>query len=63
VLFTGEYMHQFYHGHYYAKAQNPGVLRAYDDVLENHDVLLIPTTLRNQPCPGRPMKASIAHSK
>jgi amidase len=54
VLFTGEYMHQFYHGHYYAKAQNlRRVLRkAYDDVLENHDVLLMPTTpMKSQPLP------------
>jgi amidase len=55
VLFTGEYMHQFYHGHYYAKAQNlRRVLRkAYDDVLENHDVLLMPTTpMKSQPLPA-----------
>ena len=54
VLFTGEYMHQFYHGHYYAKAQNlRRVLRkSYDDVLENHDVLLMPTTpMKSQPLP------------
>jgi amidase len=46
VLFTGEYMQRFYHGHYYSKAQNlRRVLRAaYDAVLANYDLLLMPTT-------------------
>jgi amidase len=46
VLFTGEYMQRFYHGHYYAKAQNlRRVLRqAYDAVLADYDLLLMPTT-------------------
>ena len=46
VLFAGEYMQRSYHGHYYAKAQNlRRVLRqAYDTVLANHDLLLMPTT-------------------
>jgi amidase len=54
VLFTGEYMQRFYHGHYYAKAQNlRRVLRqAYDDVLKSHDLLLMPTTpMKSQPLP------------
>jgi amidase len=54
VLFTGEYMHRFHHGHYYAKAQNlRRVLRAaYDEVLAAHDLLLMPTTpMKAQPIP------------
>lgn len=55
VLFAGEYMHRFYHGHYYAKAQNLRRLlrRAYDDVLEKYDLLLMPTTpMKAQPLPS-----------
>jgi amidase len=55
VLFTGEYMQRFYHGHYYAKAQNlRRVLRqGYDRVLANHDLLLMPTTpMKAQPLPA-----------
>jgi amidase len=55
VLFTGEYMQRFYHGHYYAKAQNlRRVLRqAYDDVLAHYDLLLMPTTpMKSQPLPA-----------
>ena len=56
VLFIGEYMHRYYHGHYYAKAQNlRGLLRsAYDDVLKTHDLLLMPTTpMKAQKIPPR----------
>lgn len=55
VLFTGEYMQRFYHGHYYAKAQNlRRVLRqGYDRVLANYDLLLMPTTpMKAQPIPA-----------
>jgi amidase len=54
VLFTGEYMQRFYHGRYYAKAQNlRRVLRqAYDDALSTYDILLMPTTpMKSQPLP------------
>jgi amidase len=46
VLFAGAYLHRFYHGRYYAKAQNlRRVLRAgYDEVLARFDLLLMPTT-------------------
>lgn len=45
VLFMGEYMHRHYHGRYHAKGQNlRWVLRAaYDKILENHDVMVMPT--------------------
>ena len=45
VLFMGEYMHRYYHGRYYAKAQNlKWTLRqAYDDVLAKYDLLAMPT--------------------
>jgi amidase len=55
VLFTGEYMQRRYHGHYYAKAQNlRRVLRqAYDAVLADYDLLLMPTTpMKAQPLPA-----------
>src|SRR3981081_48292 len=45
VLMLGEYMHRNYHGRYHSKAQNLRVLlrRAYDEALENFDVLAMPT--------------------
>lgn len=49
-LLLGQYMHRYYHGHYYAKAQNLSrKLRVeYDAALEAHDLLLMPT------CPIKP---------
>ncbi|HEX7199109.1 MAG TPA: amidase, partial [Dongiaceae bacterium] len=46
VLFTGEYMYRTHHNRYYAKAQNlrPVLRAAYDRVLAEHDLLLMPTT-------------------
>jgi amidase len=45
VLFLGEYMKRYYHGRYYAKAQNlkRSLRQAYDQVLETHDVIAMPT--------------------
>ncbi|MGR9089618.1 MAG: amidase [Gammaproteobacteria bacterium] len=45
VMLTGEYMTQAYGGLYYAKAQNlrARLKAAYDAVLADHDVLLMPT--------------------
>jgi amidase len=45
VLFMGEYMHNYYHGRYYAKAQNLKwkLRQAYDDVLASYDLLAMPT--------------------
>jgi amidase len=45
VMLMGEYMNRYYHGRYYAKAQNlRRTLRAaYDAALEEHDLLLMPT--------------------
>ncbi len=45
VLFLGEYMKRYYHGRYYAKAQNlkRDLRQAYDDVLAEHDVIAMPT--------------------
>src|SRR5262245_30050456 len=45
VLFMGEYMHKYYHGRYYAKAQNLKwkLRQAYDDVLASYDLLAMPT--------------------
>ncbi|CAN5434522.1 amidase [soil metagenome] len=45
VLFMGEYLHRYYHGRYYAKAQNLkwALRQAYDDVLAKYDLLAMPT--------------------
>ena len=45
TLFMGEYMQRYYHGRYYAKAQNLKrvVRQAYDDILADHDVIAMPT--------------------
>jgi amidase len=44
-IMLGQYMHRYYHGHYYAKAQNLSrQLRAvYDEALAEYDLLLMPT--------------------
>src|SRR5215469_870636 len=53
VLMLGEYMHRNYHGRYHSKAQNLRVLlrRAYDDVLQKFDALVLPTI----PCTSTPI--------
>jgi amidase len=45
VMLMGEYMKRYYHGRYYAKAQNlrPALVKAYDDVLADYDALVMPT--------------------
>ena len=45
VMLLGEYMHRCYHGRYYAKAQNlrRALRAAYDRVLAEHDLLVMPT--------------------
>jgi amidase len=45
VLFVGEYFQRYYHGRYYAKAQNlrRDLRKAYDEVLDRYDLLLMPT--------------------
>lgn len=45
VMLFGEYAKRFYHGRYYAKAQNlrRNLRRAYDNVLASHDLMLMPT--------------------
>src|SRR5260370_27691737 len=45
VLILGEYMHRNYHNRYHAKAQNLRVLLrgAYDAVLRDHDIIVMPT--------------------
>jgi amidase len=44
-MFVGEYFVRYYRGHFYAKAQNLSRLlrKAYDDVLNRYDLLLMPT--------------------
>jgi amidase len=45
VLLLGDYMHRYYHNRYHAKAQNLRVLlrNAYDAVLKDHDLMVMPT--------------------
>lgn len=45
VLLLGDYMHRYYHNRYHAKAQNLRVLlrNAYDSVLNNYDLMVMPT--------------------
>lgn len=52
VVMLGQYMHDRYHGRYYAKAQNLGrsLASAYDDALGDNDLLVMPTL---------PMKATV----
>src|SRR5262249_11487737 len=55
VLFMGEYLKRYYHGRYYAKAQNlRQVLRqAYDRVLAEYHLLAMPTiAFRATPIPA-----------
>ena len=51
VILLGQYMQDSYHGRYYAKAQNlvPTLAAAYNDALNDVDLLVMPTT---------PMKAT-----
>ena len=46
VLMLGKYLER-YRGSYYAKAKNhlPRLIKAYNDVLDEYDLLLLPTTL------------------
>jgi len=45
TMFVGEYMQKHYRGQYYAKAQNlsRALAKAYDDALQNYDLLVMPT--------------------
>ncbi|TMD13488.1 MAG: amidase [Chloroflexi bacterium] len=55
ILLLGQYLQDSYHGHYYAKAQNlaRALTRAYDEALEQVDVLLMPTIpMKATPLPG-----------
>jgi len=46
TIFMGEYLSRYYHGRYYAIAQNlrRQLRKAYDDALAEFDLLLMPTT-------------------
>ena len=45
VLLTGEYVHRYYHGRYYAKGQNirQQLRQSYDSILKEYDLLVMPT--------------------
>jgi len=53
MLLTAEYLEQEYRGRYYAKAQNVrrSLVSAYDEVLDDVDVLVMPTV----PCRATPI--------
>jgi amidase len=46
LILLGQYLHDNYHGRYYAKAQNISrlLVEAYDEVFQAADVLVMPTT-------------------
>jgi amidase len=46
TMFMGEYLHRYYHGRYYAIAQNlrRTLRQAYDDEFAKFDLLVMPTT-------------------
>jgi amidase len=55
VLFMGEYLKRYYHGRYYAKAQNlrQALRQAYDRALADYDLLAMPTiAFRATPIPA-----------
>ena len=55
LVLTGEYLQRYYHGRYYAKAQNvrQRLVAAYDDALSDHDLLVMPTIpFRAPPIPS-----------
>jgi amidase len=59
VLLQGTYMQEKYHGTYYGMAQNVSrkLKKAYDDALQNYDVLIMPTMLQKAtkfPSPNAP---------
>jgi amidase len=65
---VGQWLHDTYHGRYYAAAQNLArrMARAYDDVLADVDLLVLPTTpLKATPLPpadvGVTASTHIAH--
>ncbi len=60
-MFVGEYMLKTYRGQYYAKAQNLSrvLRRAYDAVLQQYDLLLMPT-LPMKATPLPPVDAPLA---
>jgi amidase len=48
VLFFGEYARRYYHGRFYAKAQNlrRSLREAYDSVLRSYDIMVMPVKSR-----------------
>jgi amidase len=60
-MLTGEYMSQAYGGQYYAKAQNlrARLKSAYEEVLSQYDLLLMPTLpITAPPIPGNDASAA-----
>jgi amidase len=68
IVLMAEYMRHHYHGRYYAKAQNlrRSLRRAYDEVLERHDLLLmstVPFRATTLPPPGCPREEYLARAR
>jgi amidase len=67
TMVLGEYFIKHYRGHYYAKAQNLSrqLALAYDTVLSDYDLLLMPTlplTATPLPAPGAPLEEVIGRA-
>jgi amidase len=67
TVLVGQYVHDAYHGRYYAKAQNLGrsLAAAYDAALAESDLLVMPTLpLVATPIPGpdAPLEEAVARS-
>jgi amidase len=67
TVLAGEWMREAYHGRYYAKAQNLArtLGAAYDAVLADHDLLLMPTLPMKAtllPDPEAPLPERVARS-
>ena len=67
VMLMGQYLHDNYHGRYYAKAQNLSrvLVQAYDDALQQADVVVMPTipmVATELPPPDAGIAAVVGHA-
>ena len=66
AIMLGQYVHDNYHGRYYSKAQNISrlLVQAYNDALQQADVLVMPTTpmvATELPPPDAGISATVGH--
>ncbi len=67
ILMAGSYLHEKFHGHYYAKAHNliRELAAAYESVFAKHDLLVMPTTPTKAaliPPPDATIEAQVARA-